>query len=225
VLFRSIKKGTEIKRTDRITVVISKGKPVTVPNFTAMLKDEASAWAKASNITLTILDRYTDSHQPGKIYDQSKAAGQTIAEGETIRLYYSLGRVEVQSFIGKTKLEILKWQQDVNARGANISLAFAEAYGEKGTAGTIISQSIRSDLVNTGTMIAVVISKGMRLVTPDFSGMNKEQVELLSKQIGLKVLYDFQHSEEVERGIVIDQSIPKDTLITDADTITVILSL
>ncbi len=225
VISQSVRKGTEIIRSDGITVVVSKGKPVTVPDFTAMVADEASSWARSNNITLTIIEIYTSSHNKGKIYKQNVAVGKIIPEGEVITVHCSLGQVAVSSYIGKTKLDILNWQQDVNGKGANIKLTFSEAFGEKGSAGTIINQSVANNLVNPGTTIAVVISKGMQLVMPDFAGMTQEEVEDWNRYIGLKVLFDYQYIEDEDeeidsKGKVLSQSIAKDTLITDADTIT-----
>jgi beta-lactam-binding protein with PASTA domain len=225
VISQSVKKGTEIKRTDSITVVISKGRSVTTANFTAMSKEEASSWARLHNVTLTFTEKYTNSHARGKIYSQSIAGGTAVAEGQEIKLSVSLGRVDVPSFIGRTRLDILSWQQDVNARGGSISLNFSEAYGDKGTAGTIISQSIKNDLVNTGTALEVTLSRGMRLVTPDFSGMKEEEVKTTGRDLGLKILFDYQYHSDVARGYVISQSVDKDTIISDADTLTVLISL
>ncbi len=221
IISQSVRKGTEIIRSDGVTVVVSKGKPVTVPDFTAMIADEASSWARSNNITLTIIELFTNSYSKGKIYNQSIAAGKIIPEGEVITVHCSLGQVAVPSYIGKTKLDILNWQQDVNGKGANIKLTFSEAFGEKGSAGTIINQSVKNDLVNTGTTIVVVISKGMQLVMPDFAGWTQEEVEDWNRDKGLKVFYEYQQIEDIEsKGKVLSQSIAKDTLITDADTIT-----
>ncbi len=225
VIFQNIQKGTEIKRNEEITVTISKGKSVTVPVLTAMNKDEASAWARTNNVTLTIVESYTDAYGLGKIFKQNLSDGKTIAEGEEVKIFLSLGRVQVPSFIGKTKLEAQSWQQDVNAKGAGVTLTFTEAYSNGGTAGSIISQSLKNEMADTGENIAFVISKGMQLVVPDFTGKTEAEALELGRGLGIKILLEYQNSEEAERGYVLKQSVAKDSLMSDADIITLTISL
>ncbi|MEI7885049.1 MAG: PASTA domain-containing protein [Clostridia bacterium] len=225
IISQSVKANTEINRTDGITVVISKGKSVIVPNFSSMTKDEANSWAKLNNIVLTILDRYSNANDKGRLYGQSLIAGSSIEEGKEIKLAYSLGMVDVASYIGKTKLDILNWQNNANINGANIKLIFNETYGEKGTVGTIMSQSIKNDFVTIGTTINLGISKGMKIATPDFSGKTESECITIGKDNGLSILFDYQYSNTIGKGYVINQSPAKDTVITDEKQISIVISL
>lgn len=295
VISQSIAANTEIKRTQGITVVISKGKPITVPSFSGMTKEEAGAWAKQNNVTVTILDRYSNSVMESKLFSQSSAAGDTIAEGNVIIVYCSLGKVEVSSFVGKTKLDMLNWQNDVNSKGAQISLVFTEAKGDKGTSGKIISQSIQNDVVNTdakisavvskgmnqvevssfigktridilnwqkevnaenaniklkfteaygekgssgkiinqsikndyvdiGSEIQVVMSKGMRVIIPDFSGKTEAECNTLANSSGISILFDYVRSSTVTKGFVVSQDPLPNSVTTDADAVTIQIS-
>lgn len=236
VVTQSVNRDVEMRREDGLTVEVSKGKAVVVANLTSMSKTEAQAWAGQNHITLITKDSYNNSYSQGKIYSQSVASGKSITEEDSIKINCSLGKVEVGSFIGTTRLDILSWRDNVNENGGNIKISVNEAYGEAGSAGKIISQSISNDIVNTGTEITVTISKGMKLVMPDLSAKTEEEVKKLCNDLGLKVLFDYKHSElsnpeDVEsepivaRDYVISQSITADTIISDADTVTVVISL
>lgn len=296
VISQSVTKGTEIKRTDGITVVISKGKPVTVPDFAAMTKDEASIWSKSNNVTLSIMEKYSDNILKGKLFGQSIEAGKSIKEGDTAEVFYSLGKVdisnftgktkldilnwqnevnlknanirltfteaygdkgsfgkiisqsiandfintgteikvviskgmnqvEVSSFIGKTKLDIINWQREVNAENAGIKVIFTEAYGEKGSFGKIISQSIKNDYVNVGSEIKIVISKGMKVIVPDFSGRTEAECNAIANSSGISVIYDYQQDYSVPKGYSISQYPSKNTVITDEDPVSIVISM
>ncbi len=236
VVTQSVNSGTEMLRVDGLTVEVSKGKAVTIANLTSMTKSEAQTWANQNNVSLVINDRYNNSYAQGKLYSQSIASGTSTTEGEIIKINCSLGKVEVGNFVGGTKLDILTWKDDVNENGANISIAENQEYGEAGSFGKIISQSISNDTVNTSTEITITISKGMKLIMPDLAGKTEEEVRSLGDELGIKILFDYKYSElsnpedaesepTVSRDYVISQSILADTIISDADTINVVISL
>ncbi|SHH85155.1 PASTA domain-containing protein [Clostridium grantii] len=236
VVTQSVSSESEMLREDSLTVEISKGKAVQVTNFTSMSKTEAEAWAKQNNITLITIESYNNSSSKGKIYSQSISSGTSIEEGDSIKIYYSLGKVSIDNFIGKSKLDILSWRDNVNVNSANITVSINEAYGEKGSAGKIISQSIKDEFVSTGTAISITVSKGMKLVMPNLSGKTQDEVTKLASEMGLKVIFDYKNSELVDandsnsepkfaKDYVISQSIASNTIITDNDTITVVISM
>lgn len=225
VVSQSINKEVEMSRAEMVTVVISKGKSVSVPALSAMTKEEATNWAKLNNTTLTVLEKYTDSVAKGKLYGQNRSSGSSMEEGEEIVVSYSLGKVEVADYVGKTKLDILNWQSTVNMKAGGIALEFSEDYGAQGSAGNIISQSVRNDYVSPGTRLNVVISKGMKLAVPALAGMPEADCSKMAKETGLEMLFDYAHSATVEKGLVISQTIAPDTIITDVDVLTVTVSL
>lgn len=225
VVSQSVKANTEINKTEAISVVISIGAPVVVPNFAAMSQDEANSWAKLNNVTLIVQEKYSSSNDKGKNYSQSIASGTTMKAGDELKLVYSLGRVDLASYIGKTKLDILNWQNEVYLKGANISITFTETYGEKGTGGKIVSQSIKNDYVSPGTKISVAVSLGMKLITPDFSGKTEAECSALAQANGIAVLYNYQESSSVSWGYSISQSPAQGTVMTDTAAVTVAISV
>lgn len=225
VVSQSVKTSTEILRTVGIKVVISKGKPVTVADLSTMTKDEANTWAKLNNVTLSLTEKYSDTKEKGKIYGQSISTNKSIEEGDTIKVNVSLGKIEIMNYVGKTKIDVLNWQTDANSKFANVKLIFTEGYGDKGSADKILSQSIKNDYISVGTTINVVISKGMKVVVPDFSGKTIAECNAMANNAGLNILYDYKNTTTIAKGLVISQSSPKDTVITDAEPIYIVISL
>jgi beta-lactam-binding protein with PASTA domain len=224
VVSQSIKADTEILKSETLSVVISKGKPIAVPDFSSMTQDEASTWAKNNNIALVLLQRYSADIGPGVLMAQDVAAGAEMQQGDELKLTYSLGHVEVASFVGRTKLDILNWQTEVNAKGADIVLSFSKAYGEKGTADKIIRQSPKNDTVDPGAKIRVTLSLGMKLLTPDFSGKTENECKQIAQQAGIVVLFNYEHSDTVAAGLTISQNPAPDTIMNDANPVTVTIS-
>jgi beta-lactam-binding protein with PASTA domain len=224
VISQSVAATTEILKTAPITVTISIGKPITVLDFSSMTQDEATAWAKTNNVTLTILTKYTNSNNMGKVLAQSITAGTSMKAGDELRLTYSLGRVDVANYIGKTKLDIASWQNTANTKGANVQIKYVTDYGVKGSAGTIIAQSIKNDFVDPGTTITVTVSKGMKVLTPDFSGMTQSECTTLAQSSNVSILFNFQASSTVGNGLVISQSPDVNTVIADSDNIIITIS-
>jgi len=224
VVSQSVKADTEIEKTVPISVVISKGKAITVPDFTSMSQDQANAWAKLNNVTLTIQEKYSKSNNKGKVITQSIKAGTSIKTGDEVDLTYSLGRIDVSSFVGKNKMEMLNWQNEANTKGADITITFTQAYGGKGTSGQIISQSVVSTYVDPGTKMSAVVSLGMQVLAPDFSGMTEQECSAAAQAAGITVLFNYQYSSSVTKGVMISQSPVKGTVMSDAETVTVNIS-
>ena len=225
VIYQSVKANTEIVKNETITVILSTGPVIIVPDFTGLTQDEATSWAKASNVTLIVTEEYSSSYAKGNLIRQSLMSESSMKTGDEIRLVYSAGLIDVSSFIGKTKLDILNWQTGVNAKGANISLSFSEAYGEKGSAGKIISQSVQNDTVKPGSKISVVVSLGMRLLAPELVGKTETECKTIAQSSGLTILFSYQKSSTVANGLAISQSPASQTVMTDDDTITAVIAI
>jgi beta-lactam-binding protein with PASTA domain len=224
VISQSVKANTEILKTETITVVISKGKPITVPDFSTMTQEDANSWAKPNNVTLIIKSLYSSDQSQGSLISQDIAAGTHIQTGDEIKMTYSLGQIEVASYVGRTKLDIVNWQNEVNAKGGNITLTFSKAYGDKGTADKIIRQSIKNDFVNPGSKITVVISLGMKLLTPDFSGKSENECKAIAQSTGITVLFNYKHSDTIVIGYVISQNPAANSVMTDANPVAVTIA-
>lgn len=194
-----------------------------VPDFSVMTEDEANGWAKLNNVNLTIQEKYSTVGK-GVFISQGTTSGTSIQEGGQIIATYSLGRVPLSSFIGRTKLDMLDWQSEINSKGGRINISFSEAYGSKGTAGKIISQSVENDYISPGTAVKAVVSLGMKLLSPDFTGKTEDECASLAQSAGIDVIFDYQGSGSIDKGYVISQNPAANTVITDADKITVVVS-
>lgn len=225
VISQSVKSGSEIVSGQSIIVHVSLGEPVIVLDFTNQTVEEATSWAKLSGVNLTTIERYDSNIPKGKMIKQSLSKGIKMKMGDEIKLYYSLGKLDVASYVGKTKLDILAWQTEVNSKGANITLNFTEAIGSKGSIGKIIEQSIKDNQVATDATISVTVSKGATVMVPDFSGLTELECASLASSLGINVTYLYASSTTVDQGYLIKQLPSKGKLIGESEDVVLMISL
>ena len=95
--------------------------------------------------------------------------------------------------------------------------------------GKIISQEPRYQdnyEVKEGSTVNVIVSKGQEIVVvPKLVGKTKDEVMNELKEIGLNAIYEEENSDEVEKGIVIEQSIKEDEEVLAGSDITIKVSL
>lgn len=105
-----------------LTVAVNSG--IEAVNLWDMELREAKAWALQKGVALNIVESYSDTYPSGTIFYQDCDEGRWIPVSKTVTVYYSLGKVFVPDFTGKSKPDMIKWRDEVNAEGADISLSF-----------------------------------------------------------------------------------------------------
>jgi serine/threonine-protein kinase len=88
-------KGTEVKRGDAVTVVVSKGKaPITVPNLVGQNVNDART--ELQRLGLVAVERYKDSDKPADtVLAQTPSPGSGAADNDEITLDVSKGPPQV----------------------------------------------------------------------------------------------------------------------------------
>ena len=91
IIKTSVEEGASINLEDTITVYVSKGKAVTVPNFNGMTKKEAQNECDKLGIKCTFKEEYS-TKSSGKVINQSVAEGTEISKGDTIVITISTNK-------------------------------------------------------------------------------------------------------------------------------------
>ena len=93
VLKQSIEKGTQVKKGDSVTLIVSSGEaPVEVPDVVEMTSENAQSTLEAAGFQVTVNWAYDNSVGYGKVVKQSPEAGSSQEKGSTIALTVSLGK-------------------------------------------------------------------------------------------------------------------------------------
>jgi beta-lactam-binding protein with PASTA domain len=167
VISQSVKAQEKVSKGSEITLVVSLGKKITVPDFSDYSKEGASAKAAELGIPVTVTERYSGA-SAGAFISQSIDAGSVYVTGDILELKYSLGnKVVLASYVGQTLDSLQSWALGLNAQGASITISKTETTSSS-PAGTILSQTPANKEISYKTTIYVTVSSGKVVYVPDF---------------------------------------------------------
>jgi serine/threonine-protein kinase len=167
IISQSVKAQEKVARGTEITLVVSQGKKIVIPDFSDYTKEGASAKAAQLGITVTVTERYSGA-SAGAFISQSISAGSIYVAGDVLELKYSLGnKVIVSSYVGQTLDALQTWAQGLNTQGASIKVNVTETRSSA-PAGTILSQSPANKQISYKDTISVTVSSGKVVYVPDF---------------------------------------------------------
>ena len=84
--------GDTIKNNDSITVTISDGKKIEVPNVVGQSKNSAISKLENAGLSYSVSTKYSDSVAKDKVISQSISAGSEVGAGTTVSIIVSLGK-------------------------------------------------------------------------------------------------------------------------------------
>lgn len=167
VISQSVKADEKARKGDKITLIVSKGKKVLMPNFSSSTKAKATATAQELGIPLATVDKYSGKPAGGFI-SQSIPAGTVYDGVDVLELDYSLGnKVVVASFVGQTEDAIETWAKGLNDQGAAITIRVTKTQNES-PKGTILYQDKANMEIGIKTSIRITVSLGLAVFVPDF---------------------------------------------------------
>ena len=154
------KQGETLKEGDTLSVVVSKGKGVKIPNLVGYTKEQLEAWTADGDNAVSLVKKTVYNAAPeGSVIEQSLKAGSVVEAGEVLELtisnYLPILQTNSRQWLGvdylQLKAEVDKW----NAQGARIQ---AGQYGtvkeqcsdEYTTPGAIIDYSCSGGTSDVG---------------------------------------------------------------------------
>ena len=178
VVSQSVAANKTMKQNETLTVTVSKGKGVKVPDIYKMNKEEIEAWAAKNGIVPTVTTKYSnsDSH----VLSANVKAGQTISSSDDVQITLNAGKYfyaadeGLKNLIGMYANKLEDWCNQKRSKGID---AFAgnwsgssEVYSETYSKGQIVSYEISSystgqkydinDRLPLDARFNIVVSKG-----------------------------------------------------------------
>ncbi len=228
IMSQSVKKDQMVAKGSEIVLVVSKGKMVTVPDFSAYTKEQATALTTQLQLPVTITEKYSSS-STGRLISQSIEAGSVYKAGDLLELTYSLGnKIVLASYVGQTRDALESWAQGLNDQGARITIKATEAKSNQ-PRGTIIYQDKSSTSVSYKTTINITVSAGNVVYVPDFTGpqdsnynnaITREKAIKMCEEAGLIPVFVQDGSSGALPGEIWSQSIEPGTEVNEGTTIT-----
>lgn len=180
------KAGDTMKEGESMTVVVSKGKGVKIPNLVGYTAEQFEAWKADSSNSVSIVTKSVYNAAPkGSIIAQSLTAGSVVESGEVLELtvseYLPILETDSRGWLGKDYLALKAQVDEWNSKGASIQAGQYGTVKEKcseefTTPGSIIEYSCTGGTSSTGNgcerplnldaRISYTISTGGCTVTP-----------------------------------------------------------
>ncbi len=193
IIRQSIKADEIVHSGDTIKIYVSKGKDIIVPNFAQYDKDEATIKATQIGVTVYITEKYVMGYEEGMLVSQSIAAGSHYDDEQVIELVYSLGdKVVVQSFVGKTEVDVRNWVTPLNEQGASIKVSTTYTSSDK-VAGTVLSQDKIDYTIAVTDTINLVVSNGGIVYMPNFvSPQGTADIDVITREKAIDMCAQLQ---------------------------------
>lgn len=170
----------------------------------------------------------SDEYDKGKVMKQDPEANTKVDKGTIVNLIISAGReVAVPDLSGLTVAEAEEALKDV---GLSIGRTSTE-YDDIVAKDLILKQDPKPDTnIQAGSKVDVVVSAGaeekiVNVEVPNLLGIDENQAINLISQYGLTLRnIDYKESEDVEKGLVMSQSITSGTQVAEGSNIDIVIS-
>ncbi|HEX8495621.1 MAG TPA: Stk1 family PASTA domain-containing Ser/Thr kinase [Actinomycetales bacterium] len=178
---------TRVRKGGTVTLTVSRGlERYAVPPVVGQPRATA-AEALANNKLAVAADRgvYDEKVPQGRVVATDPAAGQRLRAGSPVTLVVSRGRqpIAVPGFVGKPAKDA-----EAALRKAGFTVQSRQEYDDTVPAGSVVSQQPSSGTGFRGTPVALVVSRGPRLVTvPNVVGRQVEQATATLRSQGFDV--------------------------------------
>lgn len=210
VLSQSIKAGETISTGDSITITLSSGKnAIELPNLADKTKDEVVAWAKENNAKVEYISYHSDKTKKDYVISTTPKSG-TVSSSTTIKIYISLGSIQIPDFTNKKEADVKKWIDETNKniydKNNYISYKIVEDTTSSNKADTIIKTDPAKDktLQLAGTL-KVTIAKTKEVTVASKTNISVSELEAYLKELDMKLGQKVNevYSDKVTKGNVV----------------------
>jgi beta-lactam-binding protein with PASTA domain/serine/threonine protein kinase len=180
--------GTELRRSQDVTVTVSKGpERYAVPQVVGSSANEAKTRITAEKLTLGTTDEaFSETVADGLVISVSPKEGVSLKRGTKVNLVVSKGRepIEVTDFTGEPADDAVR---DLTRKGLEVD-ATRQENDDSVPKGSVISQSPSDGTLFKGDKVTLVVSKGPVLVkVPDVQGKQEGEARKILEDAGFRV--------------------------------------
>ena len=161
IISQSIAPDAKIAKKEEITVYVSLGKAIIIPNFGYISYSEAANYP-IDGLTIMVRGEYSTSIAYGNLISQSIAQGTKLIgeKNNTIIVTYSIGRPFIRDLTGTLENELAAEFYDFQLKGANITYSLHYVDSPSGTRGTVIGATYSNEFVPMNTHVYINIGRG-----------------------------------------------------------------
>lgn len=218
VIKSSVKKGETVSPSDKITLTISKGKKIIVPELKNKKMSEVTKWIIENNLKINYTDKYDDNTKNGYIIDATYKKDDIIEEETTVGITVSKGKLKMPKF--KSLTEFKTW-----AEKYDIKYEVKEEFNNDFKKGEIIKFSVKTGKkISKDKGITAYVSKGKAITVPDFSGKTKNEITKECNNLNITCTFINEYNTGAEEGTSIGQNIKIGDEISEGDNIQITIA-
>lgn len=218
VIKQSIEKNKVIKvDSDKLTLTISKGKKIIVPDLKNMSLEDILNWVSKNKLKLEIEQSNDDTIKKGKIISTSVNKSDVLEERSKIKVTISKGSIKMKDFDNLDDFK--KW-----AEKNKINYQIEYESNNDIENGKIIRFSHKNnDVIKNNDTITVTISTGKETTIPNFVGLTKANIQKKCNSLEISCTFQYANSKE-KKDIAIRQSLSSGSKVAVNTSISITLS-
>lgn len=208
---------------------------VKVPNFANKSISDVRVWAEENKVKVEVNQEYSEKTDANLVMKQKPSKNETIQKGKSLLITASMGPdpetvLPLPDFAKMNEESAKQWVNEYKAE----NLAILTEYSDTVEKGKFVKQEFPNKEVKPETYRRkdtgmIYYSKGKEtfeknIAVPDFMNKPKSEVETWAKNNSIKVNYKESDSDKVPAGMVMAQSLAKDTKVAKKDEMDVTIS-
>ena len=205
--------------TDVITLTVSKGKTIKVPDLTKMSVEEINKWIMENGLKVTYSESYNETISLGNIISANVKTDDIIETGSEIEIVISKGRLEMPKVESISEFTI--W-----ANTNNVNYDIISEYSTTILKDEIIKTSHQTgDVIKKDDTVIITISKGKSVTIPSFIGQGKSAIQNKCTSLNLNCSFTYGgYTENTKRDIALKQSKASGTIVSEGTNLVITLS-
>ncbi len=231
IIYQDVKVGTKLKDVNKVTVIVSEGpnpeKEIILPNMLGWESEDVLKYINDNYLSNILVEFVQSEEKENTLIEQSKSGN--VKRNEEIKFTFSYGEergyseVKLSDLTNKSKLEALFYLKKYG-----IKYEISYDFSDKIKSGNVISQSIKAgtniSIDDDSTILKIVISKGKKIIIPDFKKMSVTEITDWIIKNKLKVEFKDSYDESVKENSVVSASHNKGDAVSEGTIITITLS-
>lgn len=219
---QSVAPKSMIEESSSIVLTYSLGKPVEAVDFSGKKKVDVLNWLEEidDRVKVSFEEVYSDTVEKNVVISSSPKEG-TLNDGSTIRVTISLGKPEIDDYVGKNYEGLQNAVKDINSKGGKITLNLTSQESDTYSKDLVISQSAKGEVATDATINAVY-STGKYVTVGDFSTVDQLLEFCITNGLNHKI-GSYRYSDSIAKGGLISYD-HKGEKVVEGSTITYVES-
>ncbi|MGI9021466.1 MAG: PASTA domain-containing protein, partial [Solirubrobacterales bacterium] len=216
--------GEDAEEGSTVTITVSTGQDVSVPQVQGMAEDEATKRLQRAELLVRSKQQFSERMKPGRAIGTRPAAGAGVECQSPVRLLISRG-IDLVTLPGVIGLQREEAESELKRLGFIVDVDTRDADQPEGE---VIGQSPGPESrLERGDTVTIIVSTGAgSVIVPNVEGQSEDSARANLTGRGLNVVIREEETlDPSEDGEVIDQAPGGGTRVVIGDTVTIVVGV